>query len=512
MRKLSLLAALAAAAIAVPLSIGSSHREAPNISLDPAADNTDTYAFTAKNAPGALTVAANWVPGQVAANGPNFFRFDDRAAYYINIDNTGDGRPEIRYRYTFRTKVNGRGYQHSVPQVTSLNDPELKQREFYSVVRETYRRGRLRSSKRIGRRLQAAPSNVGSKTMPDYSNLANQAIRTLPGGVKVFVGQRDEAFFIDLGATFDSINVRVPPGNAGGGKDDFSGQNTNSIVMQIPERLVTKNRRAVASPDSRNAVVGVWASTERRRVEVTSANFYRGRAPSTERRRGRRGRRAPASVQVSRLANPLVNELFSTVARKDLYNRRTPAGDRRLLGRFVLNPELARFINEQFPGVNAPENNRTDLVQALLEGLPGLNQHKRKGPPPAVDTLKLNLGTPPASGAENRFGVIGGDMAGFPNGRRLADDIVDIEVQLVAGFLKGNKVPLGDGVDQNDKPFLSTFPYLAPPTGGFESNPSDRFEPAHAPTPAGGGPVQQAPGSPGQPAPGEEGPLPLPLP
>ncbi len=501
MKKLSLLAALVASVIAVSLSSGSSHREAPNISLDPAADNTDTYAFTAKDAPGALTVAANWIPGQVAANGPNFFRFDDRAAYYINIDNTGDGRPDVRYRYTFRTRVNQTGYQHSVPQVTSLADADLKQKEFYDVVRETYRRGKLRSSKRVGRRLRAAPSNVGSKTMPDYSALANQAIKTLPGGVKVFVGQRDEAFFIDLGTAFDSINLRVPTGNAGGGKDDFSGQNTNSIVMQIPERLVTKNRRAVSSPDAANAVVGVWASTERRRIEVTSANFNRNRAPSQQ-PRGRKARRAPKFVQVSRLGSPLVNELISPAARKDLYNRRKPAGDRKLLGRFALKPELARFINEQFPVVNAPENNRTDIVQALLQGIPGVNQHKGIKGPPAVDTLKLNLGTPPAAGAENRFGVIGGDMAGFPNGRRLGDDIVDIELQVVAGFLKGNKVPVGDGVDRNDKEFLSTFPYLAAPTGGFESNPSDRVEPLHAPTPAGGSPV---------PAPGG-GPLPLPLP
>ncbi len=484
MKKLSLLAALAAVVIAASLSSGSSHREAPNISLDPTADNTDTYAFTAKDAPGALTVVANWIPGQVPANGPNFFRFDDRAAYYINIDNTGDGRADVRYRYTFRTKVNPGGYQHSVPQVTSLNDPDLKQREFYDVVRETYRRGKLRSTKRVGRRLRAAPSNVGSKTMPDYDRLANEAIRTLPGGVKVFVGQRDEAFFVDLGATFDSLNLRLPPGNLGGGKDDFSGQNINSIVMQIPERLVTKNRRAVTSPDSPNAVVGVWASTERRRLEVTNATFNRGRAPSTERRRGRR---APSFVQVSRLANPLVNELFPPAARKDLYNRTGPAGDQKRFGKFVLNPELARFINDQFPIVNAPETNRTDIVQAILQGLPGLNQHKGVKGPPAVDTLKLNLGTPPAAGPENRFGVIGGDMAGFPNGRRLGDDVVDIELQVVAGFLKGNKVPVGDGVDQNDKPFLSTFPYMAAPSGGFESNPSDRFEPPHAPVLAGGG-------------------------
>ena len=491
MKKLSILAALLALAIAVSLSAGSSHREAPNISLDPAADNTDTYAFTAADAPDALTVVANWIPGQVAANGPNFFRFDDRAAYYINIDNTGDGEADIRYRYTFKTKVNGSGYQHSVPEVTSLTDPDLKQREFYSVVRETYKNGKLRSSKRIARRLQAAPSNVGSKTMPDYSTLANEAINTVKGDTKVFVGQRDEAFFIDLGGTFDSINLRMPPGNLGGGKDDFSGQNTNSIVMQIPERLVTKNKRAVSSPDAKNAVVGVWASTERRSLEVTNADFNKKRAPSKEKSRGGDS----DFVQVSRLAVPLLNELFPPVTKKDLFNRTEPATDERLFGKFVLEPELARFLNEQFPGiVNAEEENRTDLVQALLQGIPDLNQHKGIKGPPAVDTLKLNLGTPPASpGTENRFGVIGGDMAGFPNGRRLGDDIVDIELQVVAGFLTGNKVPLGDGVDQNDKPFLSTFPYMAEPTGGFESNPSDRTEPVHEPVPAGGTASSQAP-------------------
>jgi hypothetical protein len=184
---------------------------------------------------------------------------------------------------------------------------------------------------------------------------------------------------------------------------------------------------------------------------------------------------------------PLFNELFPPVTRKDSYNRTQPAGDRKRFGAFVLRPELARFINEQFPFVNAPENNRTDLIQALLTGIPGLNQHPRgRLGRRAVDTLKLNLGTPPATGAENRFGVLGGDMAGFPNGRRLGDDVVDIDVQVVAGFLVGNPKPLGDGVDQNDKPFLSTFPYLAEPTSGFESNPSDRVEPVHAPAFAGG--------------------------
>ena len=188
-------------------------------------------------------------------------------------------------------------------------------------------------------------------------------------------------------------------------------------------------------------------------------------------------------MQVSRLGNPLVNEVVIPLGKKDQFNRTTPDRDAALYGKYVVKPELAAILNALF-NVGAPENDRTDIVQALLQGIPGLNQHKGIKGPPAVDTIKLNLGTPPASDAEDRFGVIGGDIAGFPNGRRLGDDVVDIELQVVAGFLKGNKVPLGDGVDRNDKPFLSTFPYLAGPDAGFDSKPSTRIEPAHAPVPA----------------------------
>jgi uncharacterized protein DUF4331 len=190
-------------------------------------------------------------------------------------------------------------------------------------------------------------------------------------------------------------------------------------------------------------------------------------------------------VQVSRLGNPLVNELVIPLGRKDQFNRTTPDEDARRYGRFVLNPELAAILNALF-GVGAPEHNRTDIVQALLQGIPGLNQHSGKHAGDAVDTLKLNLGVKPSKHPD-RFGVIGGDNAGFPNGRRPEDDVVDIELQVVAGFLVGNEVALGDGVDKNDKPFLSEFPYLAAPDSGFDSNPSDRFEPPHAPVPPGGG-------------------------
>jgi hypothetical protein len=475
MKRLTALAALAAVAVVVPLSISSSHRESPNLMLDPAADNTDTYAWTAADAPGALTIAADWIPNQNPANGPNFFRFDDRARYYVHLDNTGDGRPDVSYRYKFKTTVRNRNsFLYALPGASGFGDPKLNVVQRYSIVRETHRyRGKRKvrrtRARTIARGLPVAPPNIGPKTFPNYQAFVNAASRTLRDGTKVFVGQRDDPFFVDLGATFDAINVRKGTGNEGQGKDDFAGMNTSAVVMQIPERLVTKDHRAVSGPNAANAVVGVWSTTERRRLQVTDRD---------NRGRGR-------YVQVSRLGNPLVNEVVIPLGQKDRFNRTTPDRDAQLYGQYVVKPELAAVLNALFK-VNAPEGGRTDIVQALLQGLPGLNQHKGIKGPPAVDTIKVNLGTPPASGAEDRFGVIGGDTAGFPNGRRLGDDVVDIELQVVAGFLKGNKVPLGDGVDRNDKPFLSAFPYLAPPTSGFDSDPSNRIEPGHPPTPAGG--------------------------
>jgi Domain of unknown function (DUF4331) len=467
MRKLLLAAAaMLACAIVVPLALSSSHREAPGIALDPSADNTDTYAWTAADAPGALTVAANWIPGEVPANGPNFHSFDDRARYYIHVDNTGDGRPDVSYRFSFRTKVrNMNSFLYALPGANGFDDPKLNVIQRYSVVRErhSYRHGRDRvKEKTLARGLPVAPPNIGPKTFPSYDNFVSAAIRSLRDGSKLFVGQRDDPFFVDLGATFDGINLRKLTGNQGEGKDDLSGYNIHSIVMQLPERLVTRDRKAVSGADAANAVVGVWSTTERRRLQVSGGPGGHG-----------------GWVQVSRLGNPLVNEVVIPLGKKDQFNRTTPNRDAALYGQYVVKPELAAVMNALF-NVGAPEDNRTDIVQAVLQGIPGLNQHSGVKGPPAVDTIKVNLGTPAAS-SENRFGVIGGDTAGYPNGRRLGDDVVDIDLQVVAGFLKGNKVPLGDGVDGNDKPFLATFPYLAGPTSGFDSAPSTRVEPGHAP-------------------------------
>jgi hypothetical protein len=258
----------------------------------------------------------------------------------------------------------------------------------------------------------------------------------------------------------------------GGGKDDLAGYNVHSIVLQVPKSAVTRNGRSVSGPTASNAVVGVWSSTERPRIQVNGLNSVTGRAAAR--------RRTPVQdVQVSRLGNPLINELVIPIGLKDKFNATQPANDAANFGKFVVKPELAHVINVLFPGLNVPETNRTDIVQALLTGIPGVTQIGKN--PAAADTLKINLGVPPAA-TPNRFGVIGGDNAGFPNGRRLGDDVVDISLRVVGGFLKGNKLPLGDGVDVNDVPYLSAFPYVPSPHAGFDSA-LKRGEPGHSPTP-----------------------------
>ena len=284
------------------------------------------------------------------------------------------------------------------------------------------------------------------------------------------MGQRDDPFFVDLGATFDAINVREGTGNEGQGKDDLSGLLDLGHRAPDPGAPGDEERQAGRRPEcAATRWSGVWSSTDRRRLQVDE------REPASGSPRARRTATRNRFVQVSRLGNPLVNEVVIPLGQKDKFNRTTPDDDAANYGKFVLKPELAAILNALF-GVNAPENNRTDIVQALLQGIPDLNQHSGRNAGKPVDTLKINLGIPPST-TPSRFGVIGGDNAGFPNGRRLADDVVDIELQVVAGFLVGNQVPLGDGVDKNDKKFLSHFPYLAAPDSGFDSNPSQRFEP-----------------------------------
>jgi hypothetical protein len=461
----AVLAALAASVFAVSLSSGSSHREAPSIALDPTADNTDLYAFKANDTPGDLTVVANWIPFEDPAGGPNFYRFDDNADYYINIDNTGTGKPALRYKFKFKTHTrNGNTFLYAAPGVKSIHDPKLNVFQTYSVTREVYRNGHKVGQKVIARGIPVAPNNVGPKTFPNYAAVADQAIHSLPGGGKVFAGQRDDPFFVDLGATFDGINLRVGTGNQGGGKDDLAGYNVHPIVLQLPEAQVTRDHKPVSGPTASNAVIGVWSTTERPRLTVLTRH---GAKP-----------RGDADVQVSRLGNPLINEVIIPLAHKDQFNSTTPDRDAALYGKFAVNPEPARLLNALF-GLGVKTTNRTDIVQALLTGIPGKTQISKNAVP--ADTLKINLGVPPtAPDKVNNMGVIGGDLGGFPNGRRLADDVTDIELRVIGGELIGKHLPLGDGVDSNDVPFLSHFPYVALPHDGFDAA-LKRTAPTHPP-------------------------------
>jgi hypothetical protein len=457
MKKLAFVAALAALAIAVPMSSGSSHREAPLTSIDPTGDNTDTYAFTAQDAPGDLTIVANWVPFEDPAGGPNFYKFDDNAHYYLNIDNTGDGVADIRYLFEFNTKTrNPNTFLYGLGKpVQSADSPNLNVVQTYKLTREELSNGNVTSSKVLGNNLSMPPDNVGPKTTPDYEKTAEATVHSVPGGGKVFAGQREDPFFAALGRIFDTVNLTgAGLGNKGGGVDDLAGYAVHSTVLQVPEAQVTVDGKPVKNDKSKNAVVGVWSTTDRQAIDVD-------------------GKGSGAYHQISRLGNPLVNEVIIPLAKKDMFNRTTPNDDAANYGTYVLNPGLAAALNALFPGqINAPEHNRTDIVQAVLQGIPGLNAFPGKAGKNATDTLKINLGTPP-NPHPNRLGVLAKDNAGYPNGRRLTDDVVDIDLQVVAGALKGNKVPLGDGVDQNDVKFLSHFPYVAPPQPG--ANPDSAY-------------------------------------
>jgi hypothetical protein len=465
-------AVLAAGALATTGVFGSSHREAPRIMLDPSADNTDVYAFTAPDAPGKLTVISNWVPLQNPAGGPYFVKLDPEARYYVKIDNTGDGVEDVAYRWQFHNRFrNPKSFLYAVPPVNSINDANLNFVQSYDLYYERYRGGHLTSSRRVAHGVPVAPDNVGPKTMPNYAQVAAGAVHGLPGGGKTFVGPVDDPFFVDLGSVFDGINIDKPGrpaiglGNQGGGKDDLAGYNVHSFALQVPAAEVTRDGKPVSGAKAPNAVVGVWSSTERQAISV------------------KRGSKKVEWAQVSRLGNPLINEVIIPIGLKDKYNATSPADDLKNFGANALSPEPAAILNALFK-LGIKENNRTDIVQALLTGLPGLTQISPKAVP--ADTLKVNLGVP-ATATPNRFGALAGDTGGFPNGRRLADDVTDIELRVIGGALLkseegGKQLPLGDGVDVNDKPFRTTFPYVAAPDSGFDAK-LGRVEPAHAPVP-----------------------------
>ncbi len=427
------------ASVLVRGAIASSHSEAPGTAKDRLADDTDLYAFVSPDAPHAVTFVGLWIPLLEPNGGPNFYVFDDEAHYYVNIDNVGDCLDHLRYEFNFTTtRQNGNTFLYNTGVVTSLNDPDLNVRQTYSVTRVEDG-----VDHELATGLPVAPNYVGPVSMPDYASLARAAVQTLSDGTKVFCGPRDDPFFVDLAGIFDLLTIRRLPGNKGRGIDGLAGYNAMAIVLQVPFERLTRDGQA---PKAGTSVLGIYDSTERNSTRIINAD-------------GTASISGP-ELQVSRLGMPLVNEVVIPLQDKDKFNATKPTGDGAFLN-YVTNPELPGLLHAIY-GISVPPTPRNDLVAVFLKGVPGLNENGG-----ACEMVRLNMLIPPAR-KPNRFAVLKGDLAGFPNGRRLGDDIVDIELRVVAGVLvpgfdiKPNR-QLGDGVDYNDVPFLPYFPYVALP-------------------------------------------------
>jgi hypothetical protein len=436
----ALLVGAGIAGLAPGSASASSHREAPGILDDPQYDNTDLYAFNSPDKPGWVTMIANWQPFEEPAGGPNFYPWATDAHYNINVDSDGDAKADFIYQYKFTTSAipgkndsfSGNGtFLKNNGQVTSLRDANLLYRQTYDLTLVDVKHPRR--TKTLLNNNFTAPSFVGDVSMPNYKFLRDQAIRSIGTGTngdrgsagRSFVGQTEDPFFLDL-RVFDLLYGDQGTCNKEIGNDTLAGYNVNTIALQVPRSALIKGS---------DPTFGVWSTTDRR---------------------NRKGK----YVQISRLGQPLVNEAVIPYQVKNTFNAIPPSKDAAALP-FVQKPELAALL-KNVCGVNAPTSNRDDLVQVFLTGIPGLNQPKNITP-----SEQLRLNTQPVAGqTASRLGVIGGDKNGFPNGRRLSDDVVDIALQVVGGELKGNPNDLGDAVNSNDATFGTSFPYVAMPLSG----------------------------------------------
>ncbi|CAN5768452.1 DUF4331 domain-containing protein [soil metagenome] len=441
------------AGLAPSTVVASSHREAPLTAADTQIDNTDVYAFVSPDKPNTVSLVSSWIPLEEPAGGPNFYLWAEETNYDINIDNDGDARPDVTFRWRFNTKYRDPGsFIYNNGEVTSLNDPNL-------LIRQTYDLWQMKgnNSRKLLNNAPVAPSNVGDASMPNYNaDLFDAAVLEVGGEGKSWswVGQSDDPFFLDLrvfdllyGGDFSEV-----------GDDTLEGFNVNTFAIQVPKGKIRTNGEST---------VGIWSTASRGSMRVqsrgTGAIDYSGR-----------------KVQVSRLGMPLVNEVVVPVGAKDYFNASKPKNDAQFLPA-VNDPELARLISAVYPTTfpDVPDSNdgkdgvqRKDLVQVFLTGVPGVN---KPAGVQASEMLRLNLAIDPCTSACSTLGVIDGDTAGFPNWRRLDDDVVDIALRVVMGVLLPDHDPdadtLGDGVDANDKPFQSEFPYVAYPTSGSDPNP-----------------------------------------
>ncbi len=457
-----------------------SHREAPSIAKDPVADNTDLYAFVSPDDSSKVTILSNFIPLEEPAGGPNFNSFGDDVLYEIKIDNDGDGKEEITYQFRFDTTLQNKNtFLYNTGPISSLTDPNWNVRQSYSVTRI---KAPHRATTLLGSNLPCPPANIGPRSTPNYDALAAAAINDLGDGVRVFAGQRGEGFYVDLGSIFDLAalrpfqNLHLIPTPAAPGVSTTKGFNVHSIAIQVPKTQLTKDGSDPTDPMDPKSVIGIYSSASRRSARILPKD---GSAPFE----------AGPFVQVSRLGMPLINEAIIPLGKKDGWNRVDPINDAVFLS-FYQQPELQAKLPILYPGV-FPNlagfvGDRADLVAVLLTGLPSgiIPGFQNFTGPVLADFLRLNMAIAPSStsnnpGAEDstRFGLLGGDLSGFPNGRRVFDNVVAIELRAIAGVTLPLVVPtytpdgaaglLEDGTT-NDVPYLDTFPYLAAPHQGYE--------------------------------------------
>jgi hypothetical protein len=444
----------------------SSHREAPLVSADPQVDGTDLYAFVSPDNTGTVTIISNWIPFEEPAGGPNFYAFAPGVQYDIDIDNDGDARADIIYRWIFQDHYrNKKTFLYNTGVVNHLTDTTLNFYQTYDLYRIYVGSGstKLLSNARV------APSDVGNASMPDYDDLRAEAIRrACNSACKFWAGQSDDPFFLDL-RVFDLLyGARFCSGHfCESGHDTLEGFNVNAFAMQVPKADLAKG-------GDRSHVIGVWTTAQRRSIRTQRSNGSQSFSGDF--------------VRVSRLGNPLVNEVVIPVGLKDRFNGSRPADDGQFAP-FVLDPELPHDVKAIY-GLPVPDcdgnpddgnvSRACDLVPVFLTGLPGLNKPPKVTP---SEQLRLNMDTPVCQpgtcSAYSRLGVIAGDAAGFPNGRRLADDVIDIALQVVEGCLITSTCSptsvLTDRVDRNDEGFTTHFPYLSEPHAGSTSDPHSAF-------------------------------------
>ena len=438
-------------ALAPLTGVASSHREAPLTAADPQIDTTDVWAFMSDA--NHVALIASWLPFQEGAGGPNFYAWAEGTRYSINIDNDHDAKADLVFQWVFTNHYRiPNTFLYNTGPVTSLNDTDLNFFQTYDLTRvnkDTDTKTVLVND------AVAVPSNVGAASMPNYNgNLFDAGTTTFSGGGKTWTGQSDDPFFLDL-RVFDLL---YGADLSEAGDDTLDGFNVSTIAMEVPSSDL-----ALGGNVSDNPIIGIWSTTSRKSIQIQNADG----TTSTDGK----------FVQVSRLGMPLVNEVVIPVGRKDSFNGSKPSADAAALP-LVQDPELPHLLNAVY-GTEIPDSDpdtagvqRADLIQVFLTGVTGLNMPAGIVP---SEQMRLNMSIPPCTTSCSTLGVIGGDLAGFPNGRRLSDDIIDVSLRVVLGVLLPDPQPIattiGDGVNANDVPFNTGFPYVGFPTSGSDADP-----------------------------------------